>query len=160
VRFVVVLAVLALAVAGVAYVGTWASSGSGRSAGALAPVPDVPTVTAAPTAPAAPPPELTPTVLGVAQRWATAWADHPPGMTGDQWSNRLRPYTTDEYLPVLASVDPANVPSSRVTGPPRAVEVHPESLRVDVPTDAVILQLLVVQVGPGDWRVAGYDRAS
>jgi hypothetical protein len=40
------------------------------------------------------------------------------------------------------------------------VEVHPESLRVDVPTDAVTLQLLVVQVGPGDWRVAGYDRAS
>jgi hypothetical protein len=170
VRFVVVLAVLALAVAGVAYLGNWASSGSGRSAGALAPVPDVPTVTAVPTVPAAPPPELTPTVLppsaapqaalGVAQRWASAWADHPAGTTGDQWSNRLRPYTTDEYLPVLASVDPANVPSSRVTGPPQAVEVHPESLRVDVPTDAVTLQLLVVQVGPGDWRVAGYDRAS
>jgi hypothetical protein len=170
VRFVVVLAVLALVVAGVAYLGTWASSGSGRSAGALAPVPDVPTVTAVPTVPAAPPPELTPTVLppsaappaalGVAQRWASAWADHPAGVSGAQWSDRLRPYTTDEYLPVLASVDPANVPSSRVTGPPRAVEVHPESLRVDVPTDAVTLQLLVVQVGQGDWRVAGYDRAS
>jgi hypothetical protein len=167
---VVVLAVLALVVAGVASLGTWASSGSGQSAGALAPVPDVPTVTAVPAAPAAPPPELTPTVLplsaapvaalGVAQRWASAWADHPSGVTGAQWSDRLRPYTTDEYLPVLASVDPANVPSSRVTGPPRAVEVRPESLRVDVPTDAVTLQLLVVQVGPGDWRVAGYDRAS
>jgi hypothetical protein len=165
---VLVLAVLAVVVAGVAYLGTWASSGSGRSAGALAPVPDVPTVTA--VAPAVPPPELAPTVLppsaapqaalGVAQRWASAWADHPAGVTGEQWSNRLRPYTTDEYLPVLASVDPANVPSSRVTGPPRAVEVHPESLRVDVPTDAVTLQLLVVQVGQGDWRVAGYDRAS
>jgi hypothetical protein len=169
VRFVVVLAVAALVVAGVAYLGTWASAGSGRSAGALAPVPDVPTVTAVPTV-AVPPPELTPAVLppsaappaalGVAQRWATAWADHPAGVSGARWSDRLRPYTTDEYLPVLASVDPANVPSSRVTGAPRAVEVHPESLRVDVPTDAVTLQLLVVQVGPGDWRVAGYDRAS
>ncbi len=167
-RFVLVLVVLAVVVAGVAYVGTWASSGSGHGSGALAPVPDVPTVTAAPSA--APPPELSPAnlplsaapqaALGVAQRWATAWADHPPGVTGAEWSQRLAPYTTEEYLPVLASVDPANVPSSRVTGPPQAVEVHPDSLRVDVPTDAVTLQVLVVQIGPGDWRVAGYDRAS
>jgi hypothetical protein len=127
-------------------------------------------VTAAPTVPAAPPPELTPTTLplsaapqaalGVAQRWATAWADHPAGTTGAQWSDRLRPYTTDEYLPVLASVDPGNIPSSRVTGAPRAVEVRPDSVRVQVPTDAVTLQLLLVQVGADDWRVAGYDRAS
>jgi hypothetical protein len=170
VRFVVVLVLLAVVVGGVAYLGSWASSGSGRPNGALAPVPDSPTVTAAPAAPSAPPPELTPSVLplsaapqaalGVAQRWATAWANHPAGMTGAQWSEQLRPYTTDEYLPVLASVDPGNIPSSRVTGAPRAVEVHPDSVRVQVPTDAVTLQLLLVQVGPGDWRVAGYDRAS
>jgi hypothetical protein len=170
VRFVVVLVALAAVVGGVAYLGTWASSRSGHSSSALAPVPDVPTVTAVPSAAATPPPELTPAnlplsaapqaALGVAQRWASAWADHPAGTTGAQWSQRLAPYTTDEYLPVLASVDPANVPSSRVTGPPQAVEVHPDSLRVDVPTDAVTLQLLVVQVGGGDWRVAGYDRAS
>lgn len=170
VRFLVVLVLLAVVVGGVAYLGSLASSGPARTRGALAPVPDAPTVTAAPGVPAVPPPELTPTTLplsaaapaalGVAQRWATAWANHPPGMTGAQWSDQLRPYTTDEYLPVLASVDPANIPSSRVTGPPRAVEVRPESLRVQVPTDAVTLQLLLVQVGPDDWRVAGYDRAS
>ncbi|HEY2225218.1 hypothetical protein [Actinomycetospora sp.] len=170
VRFLVVLVLLAVVVGGVAYLGSWASSGPGRSRGALAPVPDVPTVTAVPSVPTAPPPELTPTTLplsaappaalGVAQRWATAWADHPAGTTGAQWSDRLRPYTTDEYLPVLASVDPGNIPSSRVTGSPRAVEVRPDSVRVQVPTDAVTLQLLLVQIGAGDWRVAGYDRAS
>ncbi|MCD2192948.1 hypothetical protein LQ327_06035 [Actinomycetospora endophytica] len=170
IRFLVLLVFVAVVVGGVAYLGNWLSPHSGRSPGALAPVPDVPTVTAAPAAPAAPPPELTPTnlplsaapqaALGVAQRWAGAWANHPAGMTGAQWSDQLRPYTTDEYLPTLASVDPGNIPSSRVTGPPQAVEVHPDSVRVRVPTDAVTLQLLLVQVGPGDWRVAGYDRAS
>jgi hypothetical protein len=170
VRFLVVLVLAAGVIAGVAYLGTWASARSGHAAGALAPVPDAPTVTAVPSAPSAPPPELTPAnlplsaaqpaALGVAQRWASAWVDHPAGATGAQWSDRLKPYTTDEYLPVLASVDPSNVPSTRVTGPPQAVEVHPDSVRVDVPTDAVTLQLLLVRVGAGDWRVAGYDRAS
>lgn len=170
IRFVVVMVLLAVVVGGVAYLGTLGSSHSGRASGALAPVPDVPTVTAVPAAPSAPPPELTPTTLpvsaappaalGVAQRWATAWADHPAGETGAQWSDHLAPYTTDEYLPVLASVDPGNIPSSRVTGAPQAVEVRPGSLRVQVPTDAVTLQLLLVEVGPDDWRVGGYDRAS
>ena len=59
-----------------------------------------------------------------------------------------------------AEVDPANVPGTAVTGPAQAVEVRPEAVRVQVPTDAVRLELLLVQVGPGDWRVSGYDRAS
>jgi hypothetical protein len=101
-----------------------------------------------------------PVALAVAQRWTQAWATHPPGTTSAQWSAGLAPYTTDEYLAVLASVDPANVPGSRVTGPAQAVEVRPDALRVQVPTDAVRLELLLVQVRPGDWRVSGYDRAS
>ena len=36
----------------------------------------------------------------------------------------------------------------------------PEAVRVQVPTDAVRLELLLVQVAQGDWRVSGYDRAS
>ena len=126
------------------------------------------TVGAAVPAPTAPP-ELTPrtlpvsaappAALTVARAWTTAWADHPPGVTAARWSAGLAPFTTAEYLPVLASVDPANVPGTRVTGAAQAVEVRPESLRVQVPTDAVRLELLLVQVAPGDWRVAGYDRA-
>jgi hypothetical protein len=167
-RLALVVAVLALVVIGLTTVSGWLAPRPAGSGAALGPVPEAPTVTVAPPA-ATPPPELTPTTLplsaappaalGVAQRWATAWADHPAGTTGAQWSERLRPYTTDEYLPTLADVDPANVPGTRVTGPPRAVEVRPDSVRVQVPTDAVTLQLLLVQTGPGDWRVAGYDRA-
>ena len=101
-----------------------------------------------------------PVALAVAERWTRAWATHPPGTTPAQWTAGLAPFTTDEYLATLAEVDPANVPGTRVTGPPQAVEVRPEAVRVQVPTDAVRLELLMVQVAPGDWRVSGYDRAS
>ena len=134
---------------------------------------------ATPTAQAAPPaeatrlppvPELTPQTLAPSQapraaltaatRWTEAWARHPAGATTQTWVNGLRPYTTDEYLGVLSTVDPANVPASRVTGPARAVLVSPRSVRVEVPTDAVDLVVLVVNTGGTEWKVAGYDRAT
>lgn len=161
------LVVLTLVLVGVSALSGLVGHGAGRSSAALAP--------AAPSAaprvvPQGPPAELTPATLpltdtppvalAVAQRWTQAWATHPPGVTSQAWTAGLAPYTTEEYLGVLASVDPANVPGSRVTGPAQAVEVRPEAVRVQVPTDAVRLELLLVQVGPGDWRVSGYDRAS
>lgn len=106
-----------------------------------------------------------PAALTAATRWTQAWARHPGGTTAQSWVDRLRPYTTDEYLGVLASVDPANVPATKVTGPARAVLVSPSSVRVQVPTDAVTLVVLVVNTAapgaPGGqvWKVAGYDRA-
>ncbi|WP_214368390.1 hypothetical protein [Pseudonocardia sp. H11422] len=96
--------------------------------------------------------------LRVAADWADAWVDHPDGITSEQWLAGLRPLTTDEYLGVLANVDPANVPAARVTGSPQPVKVAPSSVRVEVPTDALTLIVLVVDTEDG-WRVAGYDRA-
>lgn len=108
-----------------------------------------------------------PAALTVATKWTEAWARHPAGTTPQSWVGGLMPYTTPEYLGVLTTVDPANVPATRVTGPARAVQVAPSSVRVDVPTDALTLVVLVVNtgadagagVGSGEWRVAGYDRA-
>jgi hypothetical protein len=138
-----------------------------------------PTAGAAPTPEAAAPdtptrlppvPELTPRTLPPAEapraaittatRWTEAWARHPAGTTTASWINGLRPFTTDEYLGVLSTVDPSNVPASKVTGTARAVLVSPSSVRVEVPTDAVKLVVLVVNTGGTDWRVAGYDRAA
>ncbi|MDD7940728.1 hypothetical protein PHK61_20085 [Actinomycetospora lutea] len=166
--FLVVVVVIAIAV-GLSYLGgagDGPGAGSGRALGPSTSAPD--TATAAPGRPtitelrpqSLPLSAAPPVALAVAQRWTQAWATHPPGTTPAQWSAGLAPYTTDEYLAVLSSVDPANVPGSRVTGPPQAVDVRPEAVRVQVPTDAVRLELLLVQVGPGDWRVSGYDRAS
>ena len=97
------------------------------------------------------------TALSVAARWTAAWVNHPPGVTPQKWVDGLRPYTTDEYLGVLTGVDPANIPASRVTGEPRALRVAARSVQVEVPTNTLTLNVLVVATEDG-WRVAGYDR--
>ncbi len=98
-----------------------------------------------------------PAALSTASSWATAWVNHPAGMTTEQWLAGLRPFTTEEYLGVLGAVDPANVPASQVTGPPKPVLVSPNSVRVEVPTDTLTLLLVVVNNGT-DWRVSRHER--
>ena len=61
----------------------------------------------------------------------------------------MRPYTTDEYLGVLTGVDPANIPASRVTGEPRALRVAARWVQVEVPTNALTLNVLVVATEDG-----------
>jgi hypothetical protein len=56
-------------------------------------------------------------------------------------------------------VDPANIPATRVTGPPTAVRAAASSVQAEVPTDTVTLLVLVVRTEFGDWRVSGYDEA-
>jgi hypothetical protein len=96
--------------------------------------------------------------LSVATRWAAAWVNHPQGVSTQQWVDGLRPFTTDEYLGVLAGVDPTNIPATRVTGEPRATRVAARSVHVTVQTNALTLDVLVVLTEDG-WRVAGYDKA-
>jgi hypothetical protein len=108
---------------------------------------------------ALPPSQAPPAALTAATRWTQAWAKHPEGTTAEAWVKGLRPWTTDEYLSVLSTVDPANVPASKVTGSARAVSVAPKSVRAEVPTDALTLLVLVTDTD-GEWRVAGYDRAA
>lgn len=126
-------------------------------------------VSATPTPTLLPPvPELTPEALPGSQApqqaletarvWASAWVNHPDGMTSQQWVAGLRPYTTDEFLGVLASVDPSNVPASRVTGPATPTRVAPKSIEVTVPTDTLTLRILIVDTEVG-WKVSRYDRA-
>ena len=116
----------------------------------LPPVPELePTTLPVSAAPAA--------ALQVASRWARAWVRPPDGTTAAKWLDGLRSTTTDEYLGVLAGVDPANIPATRVTGAAKAVSVAPRSLRVQVPTDALTLVITVVDTDTG-WRVSGYDR--
>lgn len=169
-RLTACLAVLAVVVVALSVLGGQLAPRGVRGDGALAPVRPSAAPSAAPSAVGGAPTELTPAslpvsavppaALTVATRWTQAWATHPPGTTPQRWSAGLAPFTTPEYVGVLASVDPANVPGTRTTGPAQAVAVRPESVRIQVPTDAARLELLLVQVAPGDWRVSGYDRAS
>lgn len=97
--------------------------------------------------------------IHVAKEWAAAWVKHPPGITSEQWLAQLKPFTTDEYLPVMATVDPANIPATKVTGEPVVGTSYPKSLQLTIPTDGPKLAITVVSTNAG-WRVADYDQAS
>ncbi|GDY33131.1 hypothetical protein [Gandjariella thermophila] len=107
-------------------------------------------------APTSAPPD--PAALAVAEAWGKAWANHPAGMTTQQWLAQLAPYTTDEYLPVMASVDPANIPAHRVTGRATAVNSFTSSVQANLPTDGGTLSITVIMT-PQGWRVSGYTKA-
>ncbi|MBK1789003.1 hypothetical protein [Prauserella cavernicola] len=99
-----------------------------------------------------------PGALKAAADWASAWVNHPDGITNEKWLDGLRPYTTEEYLPVMRSVNPANIPATKVTGEPRATASYTSSAEVEVDTDGPTLTITVVSTNAG-WRVAHYDQA-
>lgn len=96
--------------------------------------------------------------LSVAKSWVRAFLTVPNGIDSARWVEQLRPYTTDELLPELRSIDPANVPAARIAGEPRTISSGASSAEVDVPTTGVVMRLLLVST-PAGWRVAGYQRA-
>ncbi|MEV7091228.1 hypothetical protein AB0M80_00150 [Amycolatopsis sp. NPDC051045] len=128
--------------------------------GLAAPVPtsNLPTRLATPLATPTP---TTPNgdAIRVAKAWAAAWVNHPAGITSEQWLAQLKPLTTEEYLPVMSTVDPANIPATKVTGEPVPGTSYPKSLQVTIPTDGPKLAITVVSTNAG-WRVADYDQAS
>ncbi len=108
-----------------------------------------------PPPPAAPNPEG----LGVVTNWGKAWVNHPPGTNSQQWVEGLRPYTTEEYITVMASIDPANVPGTAVAGPPTPLSSRASSMDVRLPTNAGDIEVLVVRT-PQGWRVAEYNKVA
>ncbi|MGH3813946.1 MAG: hypothetical protein ACRDUV_16080 [Pseudonocardiaceae bacterium] len=95
--------------------------------------------------------------LTVARSWMQAFLTVPQGISSARWIEQLRPYTTDELLPELRSIDLANVPVAKIVGEPRTVSLSASSAEVDVPTTVVMVRLLLVAT-PEGWRVAGYQR--
>ena len=138
---------------------TTATARSGAATTPRAPAPTAlpPVSDLAPTT--LPPASADPAALDVAVRWTRAWVRPAEGTTAAQWLAGLRPLTTEEYLGLLATVDPGNIPATTVTGPARAVRAAASSVRAEVPTDAVTLVVLVVRTELGEWRVSGYDEA-
>jgi hypothetical protein len=100
-----------------------------------------------------------PQALDVAQKWVAAWAKHPAGITNQQWLEQLKPYTTDEFLPQMGTVDPANVPATKVTGSAVSVDSTTSSVVADVPTDGGTIQVTVITTPNEGWRVSKFDKA-
>lgn len=105
-----------------------------------------------------PPAAAAPEALTVAKQWAAAWVNHPEGMTNQQWLEGLRPYTTEEYLPELSTVELPNIPASAVTGEATAGRSYTSSVEALVPTDGPKLVITVVHANSG-WRVTKHERA-
>jgi hypothetical protein len=118
----------------------------------------LPTRITAPTeVPTSAPPA--PEALDVAESWGRAWVNHPAGVTNEKWLADLRPFTTEECLTEMSSVEPANVKSTEVTGPPSAQESFTSSVKVTLPTDGGDLLLTVIDT-PDGWRVAFYEQVT
>jgi hypothetical protein len=100
-----------------------------------------------------------PAALDVAVRWTSAWANHPSGVSTYQWLQGMRPYTTEEYMTIMESIDPANVPASKVTGPATAISSVAGSIDVRVPTDSGPLAVTLIKTTEG-WRVTHYDQGT
>jgi len=114
-------------------------------------------LTEAPMTRTSAPPE--PAALDVAHRWARAWVTHPDGQSNREWLAGLAPHTTAEFLPVMRTVEPDNIPASEVTGRPTVVESYTSSLVADVPTDGPTLRITLVKTDAG-WRVSQYGKAA
>ncbi|GAA3541426.1 hypothetical protein GCM10022222_26320 [Amycolatopsis ultiminotia] len=137
------------------------TSGASPRPGVAAPVPTtatLPTRLSSPlvTPTSAPP---SPEAIAVAKQWAAAWVHHPAGISNAEWLNGMRALTTEEYLPVMSTVDPSNIPATQVTGDPTVTSSYGSSVQVVVPTDGPQLSITVVKTDAG-WRVADYDQAS
>jgi len=95
----------------------------------------------------------------VATDWAKAWVTHPQGISNEQWRATLAPYTTEEQLAVMSTVDPANVPATAVTGDAVAKTSYTTSVEATVPTNGGPLSITVIST-PQGWRVAHYEAAA
>ncbi|RKT52734.1 hypothetical protein [Saccharothrix australiensis] len=115
----------------------------------------LPTKAPSPTAAATSAP-VSPDAQLVAESWLDAWLDHPPGTTNAKWLEGLKPWTSDELLPTLQSVDPANVPKE-IKSPVKPSRSTTDSVDFEADLETGKLVLTVAKL-PEGWRVHKYSR--
>jgi hypothetical protein len=99
-----------------------------------------------------------PAALDVIQTWGKAWVNHPVGMTTQAWLAQLAPYTTQEFLPVMNSVDVTNINATQVTGAPQVTKSFPDSVEALLPTNGGRLDITAINT-PTGWLVSAYTEA-
>jgi hypothetical protein len=112
-------------------------------------------ITSPPANPTSAPPA--PAALDVAESWGKAWVNHPAGVTNEKWLDGLRPFTTEEQLTEMSTVDPANIAATKVTGGPQPVESFTSSVKVKLSTDDGDLLITLIE-RPDGWRVTYYEQ--
>ncbi|MFY1623781.1 hypothetical protein ACN268_11315 [Micromonospora sp. WMMD735] len=100
-----------------------------------------------PTGPADADPDAVAAAVGFVARWAR------PQLNASDWLAALRPRAVPAYAALLATVDPANVPATKVTGRGQVVAATPTHAAVDVPTDNEVLRVVCIRDGR-QWLIA------
>ncbi|MEU1888900.1 hypothetical protein ABZ491_25850 [Micromonospora rifamycinica] len=100
-----------------------------------------------PTDPPGADPEAVAAAVGFVARWAR------PQLDASRWLAALRPRAVPEYAALLATVDPANVLATKVTGRGQVIAATPTHAAVDVPTDTEVLRVICVRDGR-QWLIA------
>lgn len=95
----------------------------------------------------------------IAELWADNWIKPPPDNDVNKWLAQLRPYTTEEFLAQMATVDPKNVPDKITKGvTPKRSTVS--SADFEIVTDAGKVVITLIKLSPtNEWRVNGYTKA-
>ncbi|GAA3870661.1 hypothetical protein GCM10022243_40020 [Saccharothrix violaceirubra] len=114
-----------------------------------------PTKAASPTS-APPTAAVAPEAQIVAENWAEAFVSFKPGTTKEAWLKGLESYTSTEFFPQLASIDPANAPTV-IKGVVKSTKSFTDSVEFEVPLESGKLLLTVVK-RPEGWRVHRYDK--
>ncbi|ANZ36144.1 hypothetical protein BBK82_08765 [Lentzea guizhouensis] len=95
----------------------------------------------------------------VAELWAENWIKPPPNNDVEKWLANLRPYTTEEFLAQMATIDPKNVPD-KITEKVAPVRSTVSSADFRVGTDSGKVVITLIKLAPSnEWRVNSYTKA-
>ncbi|KOV76963.1 hypothetical protein ADL03_42250 [Nocardia sp. NRRL S-836] len=95
----------------------------------------------------------------VAELWAENWIKPPPNNDVEKWLANLRPYTTEEFLAQMATIDPKNVPD-KITEKVAPVRSTVSSADFRVGTDSGKVVITLIKLSPSnEWRVNSYTKA-
>jgi hypothetical protein len=95
----------------------------------------------------------------VAELWAENWIKPPPDNDVNKWLAQLRPYTTEEFLAQMATIDPKNVPD-KITQKVTPKKSFVSSADFEVGTDLGKVVITLVKTPSNEWRVNSYTKAS
>lgn len=86
-----------------------------------------------------------------ARQFVAAWAR--PELPAQTWLAGVTPLATTGFATSLQSVDPANVPGTRVAGAPVVRAQTPTTATVEVATDRAVVAVSLVPIA-GQWKVS------
>lgn len=94
----------------------------------------------------------------IAELWAENWIKPPPDNDVNKWLAQLRPYTTEEFLAQMATIDPENVPD-KITQKVTPKKSFTSSADFEVGTNVGKVVITLVKTPSNEWRVNSYTKA-